>query len=140
MTAVSILPVLVSLRSDVFFISGRLKTSHRICAFGYGDLHFICWSAQMLEPCAHRVANEEIPLDVGMAAVSRMLWDPPNCPEERISISMVHGSGLARWLALAGNSSSKAAAISNVLKGPDTCSGCTLQQVVSMRGDKLLIL
>jgi hypothetical protein len=141
MTVVTILPFLVSLRSDSFLVSGRFKTPNGICAFGYGDLHFIRWSAQMLEPCAHRVANEEHPLDIGMASVSGMYWDPPNCPEERICISMVYGSGPARWLALAGNSSSaRRGGRASVLKGPDTCLKCALQQVVMMRGDQLLIL
>jgi hypothetical protein len=141
MTTVTILPFLVSLRADAFHVSGRFKSRNGICSFGYGDLHSFRWQAQMLEPCAHRVANEEIPLDVGIACVSGMLWDEPNCPEERICISMVHGCGPARWLALAGTSEhSRMNSRANLLKGPDTCIKCALREVVKLRGDQLLIL
>jgi hypothetical protein len=141
MTTVSILPFLVSLRSDTFFVSGRFKSRNGICAFGYGDLHFIRWSAQMLDPCAHRVANEEHSLSVGMASVTGMDWGLPNCPEDRICISMVYGSGPARWLALAGNgSNAKSTSRTNILKGPGTCLKCALREVVKLRGDQLLIL
>jgi hypothetical protein len=92
----------------------------------------------MPQPCAHRVANEEHPLDAGITNVWGMLWDPLNSPTERICISMVHGSGPAMWLALVGNPTPSTGA--NVLRGSSTCLKCSLQQVVKMKGDQLLNL
>jgi hypothetical protein len=99
LTAVSPLPPLVALRLDTSVVSLQYKTINGTCSFGYGDLHFMRWEAQMPQPCAHRVANEEHPLDAGITSVRGMLWYPLNSPTERICISMVHGSGPAMWLA-----------------------------------------
>jgi hypothetical protein len=138
MTSVSMLPFLVALRADTFVVSVRYKTDIGTCLIGYGDLHRLRWEAQILEPCSHRVANEEHPLDIGITSVRGMMFDPLASPSERICVSMVRGSGPARWLALAGNPAYNPR--ESVLRGSSTCLECSIQQIVIMKGDQLLIL
>ena len=140
-------------RSDAFVVNLRIvlqrNNAEDVRRTGYRELAWALWIVTKTRSCQHsRRAPADLDLPVGCAGVSGFWeWDHEDL-NERVVVALTAGNSSARWRALVaaahGRYRDPPSSVPHLkhilLRGPECCMSCALDEALTKDGRCLLIL